>query len=52
LVSLTGYGTEAHRRLSADAGCDLHWVKPSDPDELYRLLACWQRRRTAELVAR
>jgi len=38
LVSVSGYGDEDHRRCALDAGCDLHWVKPIDLDELRGLL--------------
>jgi len=39
LVALTGWGQDADRRRSRDAGFDHHLVKPVDPDELMRLLA-------------
>jgi two-component system, OmpR family, response regulator len=38
LIAITGYSTEEYRRLSAEAGIDLHLVKPVDPDFLLRLL--------------
>jgi signal transduction histidine kinase/ActR/RegA family two-component response regulator len=38
LVALTGYGQEADRRRTQDAGFDHHLVKPVDPDDLTRLL--------------
>ncbi|HEU4752108.1 MAG TPA: ATP-binding protein, partial [Armatimonadota bacterium] len=38
IVALTGYGQEADRRRSAEAGFDHHLVKPVDPNELRRLL--------------
>ena len=38
LVALTGYGQEADRRRSADAGFDLHLTKPVDPVVLQALL--------------
>ena len=41
LVALTGYGQEADRRRSREAGFDLHLVKPVDPDRLRALLATW-----------
>jgi CheY-like chemotaxis protein len=37
LIALTGFGTDRDRRRSAEAGIDLHWVKPADPEWL-RLL--------------
>jgi CheY-like chemotaxis protein len=39
LIALTGWGQEADRRKSKDAGFDLHMVKPVDLDALMRLLA-------------
>ncbi len=39
LVALTGYGQESDRRLSLEAGCDHHLVKPVDIRELESLLA-------------
>jgi len=42
LVSLSGYGTDEHRRLALEAGCDLHWIKPVEPDEMHRLLRLWK----------
>jgi signal transduction histidine kinase len=39
LVAITGYGQEEDRRLSREAGFDLHLVKPIDPQELLSLLA-------------
>jgi CheY-like chemotaxis protein len=38
LVALTGYGQEADRRRSADAGFDMHLTKPVDPTVLEELL--------------
>lgn len=38
IVALTGWGQESDRQRTADAGFDLHIVKPVDPDELLRLL--------------
>jgi CheY-like chemotaxis protein len=34
IVALTGYGQEADRRKSADAGFDAHLVKPVEPSAL------------------
>lgn len=42
LVAVTGCGSDADRWRSADAGIDLHLVKPVEPTELVRLLA-WVR---------
>jgi CheY-like chemotaxis protein len=39
IVAVTGYGTPDDRRLSAEAGIDVHLVKPADPQILIRLLA-------------
>jgi two-component system CheB/CheR fusion protein len=39
LVALTGYGDEAVRQRTREAGFDDHLVKPVNPDELARLLA-------------
>jgi CheY-like chemotaxis protein len=39
LVAVTGYGGPQDRRLSAEAGFDLHLVKPLDPESLRDLLA-------------
>jgi CheY-like chemotaxis protein len=38
LVAMTGYGQDKDRRRSADAGFDLHLVKPVDPATLRKLL--------------
>lgn len=39
IIALTGWGQEADRRLSAEAGFDHHVVKPVDIDVLVKLLA-------------
>jgi PAS domain S-box-containing protein len=39
LVALTGWGQEADRRRSAEAGFDHHLIKPVDPQTLNALLA-------------
>jgi two-component system, chemotaxis family, CheB/CheR fusion protein len=39
LVALTGYGDEAVRQRTREAGFDEHLVKPVNPDELTRVLA-------------
>jgi CheY-like chemotaxis protein len=38
LIAVTGYGREEDRRLCREAGFDHHVLKPSDPQELRRLL--------------
>ncbi|QDV36880.1 Aerobic respiration control sensor protein ArcB [Tautonia plasticadhaerens] len=38
LIALTGWGQEADRQRSKEAGFDLHLVKPVDPDDLIELL--------------
>ncbi len=44
LIAVTGWGGEKDRRQSAEAGFDLHFVKPVDPAALENVLA--QRQRT------
>ena len=39
IVALTGYGQRTDRSRSAEAGFDVHLVKPVNPDELSRVLA-------------
>ena len=39
LIALTGYGQEADRQSSRDAGFDHHLVKPADFGEVQRILA-------------
>jgi two-component system CheB/CheR fusion protein len=39
LLALSGYGSDADRRKSADAGIDEHLLKPVDPEVLRGLLA-------------
>jgi PAS domain S-box-containing protein len=39
LIAMTGYGQEADRRRSQDAGFDHHLVKPVDPARLQELLS-------------
>jgi CheY-like chemotaxis protein len=38
LIAVTGYGQEADRRRSREAGMLLHLLKPVDPEELEKLL--------------
>jgi two-component system, OmpR family, response regulator len=42
-IAITGYGAEEDRHRSADAGIDLHLVKPYDPEQLHMLLKRFQR---------
>jgi CheY-like chemotaxis protein len=39
IIAVTGWGTDADRRRSQEAGFDVHLVKPLDADELARVLA-------------
>jgi signal transduction histidine kinase len=45
LMALTGYGQQADRARSAEAGFDHHLVKPADPQQIGELLAQLQRER-------
>ncbi|HWM70342.1 MAG TPA: response regulator [Steroidobacteraceae bacterium] len=38
IVAITGWGAQADRKLSTDAGFDVHLVKPVDESELQRIL--------------
>ena len=38
IIALSGYAAEEHRLLAKQAGCDLHLVKPVDPDVLLTML--------------
>ncbi|HEX6268022.1 MAG TPA: response regulator, partial [Burkholderiales bacterium] len=38
IVAVTGWGADADRRRSHEAGFDVHLVKPLDPDDLARVL--------------
>jgi two-component system, chemotaxis family, CheB/CheR fusion protein len=53
LIAVSGYGSEADRRKSQDAGIDEHLLKPFDPEVLRRLLACglWPERDSVDKVA-
>jgi CheY-like chemotaxis protein len=42
LIAITGCGREQDRRRSAEAGIDLHLVKPVDPEAAQRLLRRFQ----------
>jgi CheY-like chemotaxis protein len=37
-VALTGYGLPEDRRRSADAGFDVHLVKPVEPEQLAEVI--------------
>lgn len=39
LIALTGWGQEEDRRHTSEVGIDYHLVKPTDPQELEKLLA-------------
>ena len=39
LVALTGWGQEIDRRHTSEIGFDYHLTKPTDPEELERVLA-------------
>jgi CheY-like chemotaxis protein len=38
LVAITGYGREADVQRCKEAGIDLHFVKPAEPDEIKKVL--------------
>jgi CheY-like chemotaxis protein len=42
-IAVTGYDGEEAKRRSAEAGVDLHLVKPIDPQELAAVLSRFQR---------
>lgn len=44
LIAVTGWGDEKDKRRSAEAGFDLHLVKPIDPVALENVLAQQQRK--------
>jgi CheY-like chemotaxis protein len=48
LVAVTGYGSAADRERTAQAGFDLHLVKPVEPDCLRDLLVTYRRTLRAE----
>jgi signal transduction histidine kinase/DNA-binding response OmpR family regulator len=45
LIALTGYGQLGDRGRTREAGCDQHLTKPTDPDELQRLIEEWRSAR-------
>jgi CheY-like chemotaxis protein len=44
LICMTGFGMEADRRHSQEAGFDYHLTKPANPEELQEILAGWKPR--------
>jgi CheY-like chemotaxis protein len=44
LVALTGWGQDEDKRLSHEAGFDLHITKPPEPEVIEELIAECQRR--------
>jgi CheY-like chemotaxis protein len=42
LIAITGYGRDEDRRRSAEAGIDLHLLKPADPAGLRQMLKRFQ----------
>ena len=40
---MTGYGQEADRERSREAGFDVHLVKPVDPKDVRRLLSAGRK---------
>ncbi len=43
LIAITGYGQDADRQHSTEAGIDLHLVKPVDPKKLQDVLETWAK---------
>jgi DNA-binding response OmpR family regulator len=43
IIALTGYGQEADRLRSVDAGIDFHLTKPVDPTTLDQILSRFER---------
>ena len=50
LIALTGYGEAESRTRSAEAGFDVHMVKPADVDRLLALLADPQAARRKQVA--
>jgi CheY-like chemotaxis protein len=50
LIALTGYGERESRQRSAQAGFDVHMVKPADVDRLLALLADPQAARQCQVA--
>jgi|SRR6516162_5835412 CheY-like chemotaxis protein len=38
LLGVSGYGQDRDRLRSLEAGCDEHWIKPVEPEQLHQLL--------------
>lgn len=49
LIAVSGYGQEADKRRSEDAGCDAHLVKPAEASKLIEVLKTLIRQRRPEL---
>lgn len=49
LIAISGYGQEADKRRSEDAGCDAHLVKPAEASKLIEVLKTLIRQRRPEL---
>jgi len=45
MVSMSGHAGTEQRRRALEAGCNLHWIKPAEPEELCRLLESRKRAR-------
>jgi CheY-like chemotaxis protein len=43
LIAVTGFGQDTDRKRSAEAGIDLHFLKPVEPDQLQQVLGRFQR---------
>jgi two-component system OmpR family response regulator len=43
IIAITGYGSEGDRRRSLEAGIDMHFIKPADPEQLLDILASFQK---------
>jgi two-component system CheB/CheR fusion protein len=48
LVVISGYGQDLNKVVSQAAGCDLHLVKPTEPEVLRVLLSSRQRAKQAQ----
>jgi CheY-like chemotaxis protein len=48
LVALTGYGDTESRRRSHEAGCNLHLLKPVEPQQIERLLELYREELSRE----
>jgi CheY-like chemotaxis protein len=50
LICTTGYGMEADRRRSREAGFDHHLTKPANPEKLQQILAAWKAALWSDLL--